>query len=267
MQSSLFWQLSARLHSASKVAAWHLFFSALAFAFAAVLVFCVWYPLPYNKLLGGNQLFLMLAAVDLVCGPLLTLLVFNPGKRRRELCLDLGLIALIQLGALGYGLYSVAQARPVYLVFQVNDFRAVVAAEVDQADLIAAPSDLNELPWFGPKLIGTRSPIDSADRTNATERALQGQEISMRPTWWQDYELNRSQALLAAKPMSELVRMHPSKRLFINTAFADVKASSVEVVWLPLVSRRASDWVVLIDAGSAKVLGYSHIDGYESELP
>lgn len=256
---------STRIKAASKVSALHLLFSAVLVAAAALLVFGLWYPYPYEHLLGGKKLFLILATVDLICGPLLTLVVFNPRKSLRELFIDISVIALVQLGALGYGLHAVAQARPVYLVFQVNDFRAVVAAEVNEPDLILAPKGLGVLPWLGPQVIGTRSPTDSADRANATEMALRGQEISTRPSWWQDYSLNRSQVLLSAKTMSELIRLHPSRRSAIEAAFTKISVPTTSLVWLPMVSRRESDWVVLLDASNAKVLGYLNIDGYELE--
>jgi hypothetical protein len=32
--------------------------------------------------------------------------------------------------------------------------------------------------------------------------------------------------------------------------------------WLPLVSRRATDWVVLLDPVTARVRGYVHLDGF-----
>ena len=32
--------------------------------------------------------------------------------------------------------------------------------------------------------------------------------------------------------------------------------------WLPLVSRRATDWVVLLDPATARVRGYVHLDGF-----
>lgn len=42
-----------------------------------------------------GALFGILAAVDLVCGPLLTFVLFNPCKSRRELVLDLGLVIVL----------------------------------------------------------------------------------------------------------------------------------------------------------------------------
>ena len=47
---------------------------------AAGLVFALWYPYPYREISGGRELFLIVVAVDVIMGPLLTLAVFNRSK-------------------------------------------------------------------------------------------------------------------------------------------------------------------------------------------
>ena len=48
----------------------------------ALLVFAVWYPYPYREISGGRDLFLLVVAVDVVLGPLITFAVFNRAKPR-----------------------------------------------------------------------------------------------------------------------------------------------------------------------------------------
>ena len=76
-----------------------------------------------------------MVGVDVVCGPLLTLVLFNPAKSRRELRLDLSLVAVIQLAALAYGLYSISLARPVIQAFETDRFAVVSAVEIDPGQL------------------------------------------------------------------------------------------------------------------------------------
>jgi hypothetical protein len=97
----------------------HLGLSLLVAALAALLVFLVWYPYPYREISGGRDLFLLLVAVDVIMGPLLTLTIFNLKKPKGELRRDLAVIGLLQLAALGYGLCTMAVARPVHLVFEI----------------------------------------------------------------------------------------------------------------------------------------------------
>lgn len=67
-------------------------------------------PYPYREISGGRELFLLLVAVDVVMGPLITLMIFNTGKPRRELQLDLIVVGVLQLAALAYGLSTVYAA-------------------------------------------------------------------------------------------------------------------------------------------------------------
>ena len=77
-----------------------------------------WYPYPYRELSGGRELFALVVAVDVVLGPLITLVIFNPAKTRRHLVMDFTVIGLLQVAALAYGLWTVFVARPVHLVFE-----------------------------------------------------------------------------------------------------------------------------------------------------
>lgn len=47
----------------------------------------------------------------------------------------IGAIVLVQLLAFGYGVFSIAQARPVHLGFEVDRFRVDSAADIDPAQL------------------------------------------------------------------------------------------------------------------------------------
>src|SRR6187402_1763816 len=97
-----------------KAAAIHLSISASIGLLAAALIFGVWYPPPYSKATGADELVLLLMGVDIVLGPMLTLVVFRSGKK--SLRLDLTVIAIMQTCALLYGMSVVVRARPVFIV-------------------------------------------------------------------------------------------------------------------------------------------------------
>ena len=63
-----------------RAAAIHLGLSALLFVALAYLVVFVWYPGFFFETDGGWEGIRIIAAVDLVVGPLLTLIVFKAGK-------------------------------------------------------------------------------------------------------------------------------------------------------------------------------------------
>src|SRR5690606_18525235 len=101
----------------------HLLISAVAALLAAGLVFFIWYPAPLHMAAGVTNIFLLLLIVDVILGPTLTLLIYKPGKK--SLVMDLTVIALLQLSALIYGLYTMADGRPAWLTFAKDRFEMV----------------------------------------------------------------------------------------------------------------------------------------------
>jgi len=114
----MFNTMSSRFYASVHAAGIHLLCSVFVALLASVLVFGMWYPFPFRELSGGRELFLLVVVVDVICGPILTLVLFCPKKPRAELWRDLGLVAFIQLGALFYGLGAVREARPLFLVHE-----------------------------------------------------------------------------------------------------------------------------------------------------
>jgi hypothetical protein len=240
----------------------HFVASILVAAFAAYLVFGIWFPFPYREMSGGRELFVIVMMVDVICGPLLTAVVYNPKKPTRELFVDLGIIGFLQLAALAYGIYSVALARPVYLAFEVDRFRVVAAADVDPASLKPDINPLHSLSWIGPKIVGVRDPKNPSEMLESLDLSLQGLEPSARPDWWQPYDLSKPQILARSKSIGELKRKQPNAVKIIDQAISESKAPESALVWLPLTSFKASDWVVLLDRESAEVRGFVHVDGF-----
>lgn len=254
--------MNLRLNSALLASGAHFLLSIFVALCMAGLVFYLWYPWPFDEVVRGRELFWLVIGVDVVCGPLLTLILWNPAKLRKELALDLGLIVSIQLAALVYGLHTVALARPVHLVFEVDRFRLVTAVEIASGDLPQAPSHLRSLPWTGPTLLGTRASRNSDETLHSIELSIAGQEPSVRPGWWQDYELSKKEILNRAKPMNILLDMRSEQRPLIEKAIRQSGRAEADLAWLPFTSAHTADWVVLLDNQTAIPLTYAHVDGF-----
>jgi hypothetical protein len=123
----------------------HLLISFLIALISVYVVFWVWYPSLLDKVLGVGNIFLLLLCIDVIIGPLLTLLVAKQGKK--TLKMDLAVIAVLQIAALVYGLNIVAQGRPVWLVYDNNRFEVVQAYEVITA---SSSSDIPHATLTGP---------------------------------------------------------------------------------------------------------------------
>lgn len=115
--------------------------------FLVILYFIVfhWYPWPFFAGDGGWQGIRIVALVDIILGPLLTLIVFRPGKP--SLKFDLSVIALIQITALVLGVSFVHQERPVATIWAKDRFHTVPMGIWEGAGMQAA-----DLKKYGDKL-------------------------------------------------------------------------------------------------------------------
>lgn len=239
----------------------HLSISLMVAALAALVVFGVWYPYPYRELSGGRELFLIVVTVDVVLGPLITLTVFNRAKPRAELRRDLAMVGLLQVVALAYGLWTVAVARPVHLVFEIDRFRVVHAVDVPPELLEKAPTDVVALPWTGATLLAVRPFRDRNEEGAATLAALQGVQLGARPDLWQPYSAARPRVLEAAKPVLELKQRFADHVTEIEAVAARAGRSGAPLVYLPVAGRKLF-WTVLLDPVTAEVIGFLPLDSF-----
>lgn len=239
----------------------HLGISLTVALLAALLVFGLWYPYPYREMSGGRDLFLIVVAVDVILGPLITLAVFNRAKPSRELKRDLVMVALIQLAALGYGMWTVFVARPVHMVFEYDRFRVVHAVDVPVELLNRTPPDIVALPLTGPTLLSLRPFRDANEKLDATMAALEGLSLSARPDLWRSYAAAKGEIWQAAKPVSDLSARFAARSNEINAAIATTGRKPETLAYLPLVSRK-SFWTVFLDPVTAEVVGFMPLDSF-----
>ena len=133
--------IAARLRVSLLPALVHLGLSAGVALLSMGLIFLLWYPAPLDEAQGVSRLVLILIGVDVVLGPLMTCIVYNPAKPR--LWLDLAIIAVLQISALGYGLSTIHQGRPIYLVFNIDRFDVVTMKSVVPDSLTRVPGGLD----------------------------------------------------------------------------------------------------------------------------
>ena len=118
-------QLKDQLKYKLKAASIHLLLSLIVFAVFSYFILYEWYPEPFFTAQGGWQGIRIMAIVDLVLGPALTLIVYNHLKQRKLIIFDLSIIVFIQITALGLGGYTVYTQRPIALVYWATAFYTV----------------------------------------------------------------------------------------------------------------------------------------------
>jgi hypothetical protein len=173
---------------------------------------------------------------------------------------DLGIIVVLQLAALAYGLWTVAVARPVHLVFEYDRFRPIHAIEVDASQLEKAPPALRSLPWTGPTAIGLR-PLIGNEKMEATMAALSGLHLGLQAQYWQTYEATRAEVLKVGQPISVLRQRFAKETALIDEAVRSAGQAETQLRWLPMNGRK-DFWTVLIDAQTAQPLAFLPLDSF-----
>lgn len=186
--------------------------------FMAALVFGFWYPFPYSEFSGGKDLFLLIMAVDVVCGPLLTLVIYNKLKPQAELRRDIALVVIIQLLALAYGFGTVWEARPLYLVHEIDRFKVIALPDIDHDALVKLPLELRPHFFSGPRVVSIRDPLDEQERDKVLFAALQGgRDYAERPEFYLPYAKQAvRQSLTKAKSLSSFLDRYPDQTKMVD---------------------------------------------------
>ncbi len=225
----------------------HLSLSAGVAGLALLVVFGVWYPAPLHIATGVTSIFLLLLVVDVSLGPMLTLIIYRVGKK--SLLFDMLTIACLQLAALIYGLWSVADGRPAWLVFNVDRFDLVRVPEIDERKLSDAEVIYRSPSWLGPRWVAAISPVDIDERnTLVFESTRGGSDLPHRPNYYHPLSQVQDKIQSRLRPLVELEQFNTSgavRQIKLKWSEADA--------WLPLKAN-AQPMVVLMRSDRAEVV-------------
>jgi hypothetical protein len=218
-----------------RAAGTHLALSAIVAIAVVSLLLLVWYPGPLYEASGGGRLTFLLIAIDVVVGPVLTLLVFKAGKPGMKF--DLAVIAILQLAFLAYGLSVISAARPAFVVFAIDRFVAVSANQLTDERLAEASDPAYaRAPWTGPVRVAAKRPTDPGDEDRVLTSFLAGGgDLERFPKFYEPYEARGADAGARARPLAELREKKDAAA--IVDAFIARHPDADNLGWLPLVAR------------------------------
>ncbi|HET6395689.1 MAG TPA: hypothetical protein VFF91_02500 [Pseudoxanthomonas sp.] len=217
-----------------KAFAIHLLLSLVLISTISAAALLTWYPYGLYRISGLDRLLLVMLCIDVVAGPLLTLLIYKPGKP--GLRFDLKVIAGVQAAFLAYGLNTLWKARPVFLVAADVRFTLIAASEVDPTQLSrAARPEWRSLPWSGPILVGVLPPETPQEREALlTAFISEGRDQEQLPDQYRPYDEVVPLLLRNATPLDgRKAPLVPGK------------------VGLPIYSRDDAAWMV-VDPGTGQ---------------
>jgi hypothetical protein len=150
-----------------KASTLHLGLSAIAFGVVLYFILVHWYPQPWFPIDGGWQGVRIMIWVDLVIGPALTFLAYNPSKTRLALTVDFTVIGVLQAIAFTWGVYAVHGQRPVAVAYFNGGFYSFQQQSLhDQGRTVA---DLAEFDSRKPALVYAQEPRSVAEGLEVLE--------------------------------------------------------------------------------------------------
>jgi len=202
----------------------HLGVSLMIFLGLAWLIVYQWYPGLFLDTDGGWRGLRIILAVDLVLGPLLTLIVFKPNKP--GLRTDLTLIGALQMLCLLAGTWIVHSERPIAVVYVEGRFTSMSADDYVLAQGKRLP-DLTDYPGPSPKWVKVQLPEDSDQRAELRARTIRtGQTLNTQVNTYVPFSALDPDFLSEAQNLSEIVA-NPAwaKRLdnWLNTHNQDIE--------------------------------------------
>ena len=229
----------------------HLFISFLIALLVIGLVFFIWYPSPLATAVGVTHIFLMLLVIDVILGPLLGLLVYKEGKK--TLKFDLSVIILIQIAALCYGVFSIEQGRPAWLVYNVDRFELVRKNEIVDTNIQHAQPQFQKPSWFKPQYVATEFAKDTQQRNDEMfAEVFSGISISQRPERYVELTQAKTQIQQRAQNLELLKQFNDQQsvqKILAKypqaDAFVPLKATAVDMT--VLINKEKGEVVKIVD--------------------
>lgn len=229
----------------------HLAISCVIALISMAIVYLVWNPEPLYKATGITRIFLLMLAIDITLGPLLTFIVYKKGKK--TLKFDLAVIALLQISALIYGLYHVYEGRPVWIAYNVDRFDLVRVNEIDTRQRDKVKPEYQTPAINGLQYVTAIIPSDDIEKKNQILFDEMGLGIapSQRPELYQPLEKAYPKIKERALPLIDLNQYNDPNQVKLILAkypqadsFVPLKANALDMT--VLIDKKSGGKVVAI---------------------
>ncbi len=241
----------------------HIIGSACLLALALGGLYFGWYRWPGWYLSGALKIALVMAAVDVVVGPLLTLVIANPNKPRRELARDVSIIVAIQLVAAGYGVTTLWEGRPLYYTYSERFLEMVQAGDLDPVQ-VALGQKLNPqlAPyWYSrPRWIYAPLPKEKKLAGKIVSSAVNGgDDVIQMPRYYKPWEEGLPELRKNLRVVDTMGEIFPHDKKIAKERLQQIGVASDQPVALPMLGR-GRPLLAIVDPASAKITAWVRVD-------
>ncbi len=237
-----------------KASVTHLMLSAIVIGTLLTFVHLYWYPGVIANIAGLSAIVIIMVAIDLTLGPLLTFIVYKPGKQ--GLAFDLAVIGVFQIAALAYATHTIYEGHPIYITYAADRFTLITANEVDpqQAKLeVFKKSKLT-----GPSIAYAKQPDNPKKAEKIMFDVLAGApDIDKRPELYESIDKHLVDVFAKSIDPEKMLKHEATKAELMK--FIDKHGHQDKFAYLPL-SGQGKDVIWALDKKTGKPVDVININ-------
>lgn len=235
----------------------HLAISLVILAALLYVLFAYWFPGYLFDTDGGWQALRIIAGIDIVLGPLLTLVVSHPGKPRAMLRKDYTVIGIVQVLALVAGTWIAWDSRPYAVIWYDDAFHSLpygaFADEPAAHEWIAARGQ-------APLMLSAELPTDPFLRSEYLEAALKRKSSAMFDArLYRDWPGTPERIRAGAYWAQKSIDIDPGRKAAYEAELRRFGLAPADVLPVPVTSRYRK-YFMLLDATTLATRGVAMVE-------
>jgi hypothetical protein len=198
-----------------------------------------------------------MAGVDIVLGPLLTLVIARSSKPRRVLARDIAVIVAVQLCALVYGTTSLWSGRPLYYAYSETLLQLVQAYDIDPNESALGLKQNPDLAphWYSlPRWIWAPLPQDKDTAAKIVTSAVTGgDDVISMPRYFKPWDQGLAVLRTRLKKVDEVPYFAPKDKNTLKARIAAAGMAADQPNCMPLTGR-GRPLLAVFDPASVKIV-------------
>jgi hypothetical protein len=241
----------------------HILASAGFLALALGLLYLGWYRWPGWYLSGAAKIALLMAGIDVVLGPLLTLIIASPAKPRRLLARDIAVIVVVQLAAASYGITTLWHGRPLYYTYSERFLEMVQAGDLSD-EQIALGQKLNPTlapHWYSlPRWIYAPLPKDVKLSNQIMAAATAGgDDVIQMPRYYRPWEEGLAELRTRLRVLDKMTEISVHDKEVAAARMREMGVAVDQPSVMPMMGR-GKPLVGVIDPATASIRELIRVD-------
>lgn len=224
----------------------HLLISFLITSLTLIIIFLLWYPAPLAKAVGVTPLVLIMLTINVIFGPALVFFIYKQGKK--SLKFDLSIIISLQICAFCYGIYSIADGRPAWLVYSVDRIELIQNNDISLLPGAKIKPKYQFVSWLNPQYVSVNLSNNPDQKEKDMLNAIFGLTLAKQPNRYTDFSDAKLNIQKNAQALAVLNHFNQSK--LVQDVLKDYPQANA---WIPLKAKLI-DMVVLVNKNTGEVI-------------